>query len=79
MAMVIFRVAPEQFQNVLHAELADRFALDGRLGEGPFFLLKGQDALFDRVGDGQSVDDDVDRLIEPMDTVDGLFFDELCC
>ena len=78
--MLMFRVPPEQIQDILHGQFRrGRFpaAFDGLLGEFAFLLLQLEDAGFDRVGHGEFVDGDVDRLVEPMDAVDGLFFDEL--
>lgn len=46
-------------------------------GQKTFLFLEFEDTLFDGVGDGEFVDDYVDGLSETVDTVDGLFFDEL--
>jgi hypothetical protein len=77
MPILMLRLASEQIQDILHRQLADRFAFDGRFGELPFFLLQGEDAGFDGAGDGEFVDDDVGGLVEAVDAVDGLVFDEL--
>lgn len=72
-------VAFEQAQDVCHTELADRFAaFEGCVGEFAFLFLKSKDAFFDGVGDGQAVDCYVLCLIQTMDAIDGLLFDELC-
>lgn len=52
-------------------------AFDSLLGEEALLLLEGEDTVFDGVGDGELVDDDVDGLGETVDTVYGLLFDEL--
>lgn len=39
--------------------------------------MQGKDAGFDSAGDGEFVDDDVGGLVEAVDPVDGLVFDEL--
>ena len=70
-------ISTEEIQDIFHAELADGFAFDGGLGQGAFFVLEGEDALFDGVGDGEFVDGDIHGLVEAVDAVDGLFFDEL--
>lgn len=83
--MIVLSLALEQVENVFHAELADGLAaLDGSLGELAFGFLQFEDALFDAVVDGEAVDGDVDGLVEPVDAIDCLFFDELgwvrwCC
>jgi hypothetical protein len=76
----ILRIATKQLHNLLHAQLAHSAvlaALNGLVGELALLLLQLEDALFDRVGDGDFVDYDVDFLGEAVDAVDGLFFDEL--
>jgi len=78
MVTLALRILPEQIQNIPHAELRNGLsAFQGRFCEFPLLLLQREDALFDRVGDGEAVDCDVDGLVEAVDTVDGLFFDEL--
>ena len=52
-------------------------ALDGLLGEEALAVLEVEDALLDGGGDGELVDDDVDCLGETVDTVYGLFLNEL--
>jgi hypothetical protein len=52
-------------------------ALNGGVGKLAFALLKVQNALLDRVLDGHFVDLDIDGLVETVDTIDGLFLDEL--
>lgn len=72
-------ISPKQPQYLLHAQLAGTAlsALDGLVGELTLLFLQVENALFDRVGDGDFVDDDVDGLRETVHAVDGLFFDEL--
>lgn len=59
--------------------------VNGLLREEALLLLQVDDALLDRVGDGELVDDDVDRLVQAVDAIDGLFLDKLghgrlvCC
>jgi hypothetical protein len=78
MAMVELGIALEQVKHILHAEFADGLAaFDGGLGQFALSFLQFEDAFFDRVVDGEAVDGDVDGLVETVDTVDGLFFDEL--
>ncbi|KXT13604.1 hypothetical protein AC579_9772 [Pseudocercospora musae] len=68
----------EQAQNVLHGQVTHTLstAFDGSVGELSFLFLKLEDALFNGLANGESEDFDVDCLIETMDAVDGLFFDE---
>lgn len=76
----VLRIAAEELHDLLHAQLthaAVLAALDGLVGELALLLLKLEDALFDRVGDGDFVDYDVDFLGEAVDAVDSLLFDEL--
>lgn len=73
-----FSVAAEKIQDIAHRELAHRrFALDGGFCELAFFVLEGEDAGFDGAGDGEFVDGDVAGLVEAVDAVNGLVFDEL--
>ena len=76
----MLRIATEQLQDLLHAELACAAlaAFDGLVGEFAFLFLEVEDTFFDRVFDGDFVDDYVGFLGEAVDAVDGLFFDELC-
>ena len=68
----------EKVKNVLHAELADSFtALDSSLRKLAFSFLEFEDALFDRVVDGEAVDGDIDGLIKAVDAVDCLLLDKL--
>lgn len=79
MLVVELCVSLEQRQHILHAEFAHGLAtLQSSSGELALRFLQLQDALFDGVVDGETVNCDVDGLIQTMDTVDGLFFDELC-
>lgn len=75
----MLRIATEQLQDLLHAELACAAlaALDGLVGELAFLFLEIEDPLFDGVFDGDFVDDYVGFLGEAVDAVDSLFFDEL--
>jgi hypothetical protein len=73
-------IATEKLQDLLHAQLARAAvfaALDGLVGELALLLLQLEDALFDRVGDGDLVDYDVCLLREAVNAVDSLLFDEL--
>ena len=74
---IVLRVVLEQIEDILHAQFRDRLSLDRRRGQRAFLLLQVEDALLDAAGDGDFVDDDVDGLVEAVDAVDGLFFDEL--
>ena len=68
----------EQRKHVVHRELASgSLALDGGVREFAFALLEVEDTCFHGVFDGHFVDFDVDCLVETMDAVDSLFFDEL--
>jgi hypothetical protein len=76
--VIVFSVTLEEVEDVFHRKLADGFAaLDSSLGEFALGLLQLENALFDRVVDGQTVHGDIDGLIEAMDTVYCLFFDKL--
>ena len=44
--------------------------------ESALLLLQLEDSLFDGVSDRDFVDDYVDGLVESMNAIDGLFFDE---
>jgi hypothetical protein len=46
------------------------------LSESTFLLLQIKDTSLDGVGYGELVDYNIKRLIETVDTVDGLFLDE---
>ena len=77
--VIILRIPLEQRKDILHTKLADRLAaLNRRLREFALRLLQSDDAFFDGVVDGETVHGDVDGLVEAVDTVDGLFFYELC-
>lgn len=74
------RTRLKQIDDLVEAELEGLLAhatLDSLFGEFAFLLLQFEDALLDCLGDGELVDDYVDRLCETMDTVDGLFFNKL--
>jgi hypothetical protein len=77
---VMLRIFPEQAEDIVEAELRCglALALDSHLRQGSFLFLQVEDPLLDAIADGDFVDDDIDRLVEPVDAVDGLFFDELC-
>lgn len=78
MRVIVLSLALEEVEDVLHGELADGFAaFDSRLGEFTLRFLQLKDALFDAVVDREAVDGHVDGLVEAVDTVDCLFFDEL--
>ena len=71
-------VPSEQRHHVVHGELAGGgFALDGDVGELALAVLQVENALFDGVFDDHPVDFDVDGLVEAVDAVDCLLFDEL--
>lgn len=72
-------IASEKLQNLLHAQFASTSlaAFDCLVGQLAFLFLKVKDTLFDCVFDGDFVDYYVDFLSKAMNTVDGLFFDEL--
>ena len=80
MMMIMLGIPPKQIQNILHTQFPRGVfpaAFNGLFGELAFLVLQLQDAGFDGVGDGEFVDGDVDGLVEAVDAVDGLFFDEL--
>ena len=70
-------IPSEEVQDILQAQLRNGFAFDGGLGQLALFLLEVEDALFDAVGDSYLVNHHVDGLVEAVDAIDGLFFDEL--
>lgn len=51
--------------------------VNGLLGEQALLILQVNDALFDRLGDGQLVHNHVDGLVEAVNAVNGLFLDKL--
>lgn len=69
----------EEVENISHAQLAHCLAatFDGRVGEFSFLRLELQNSLLDGVGDGQTVNDDILRLVQTMNAVNGLLFDKL--
>lgn len=70
----------EQLNDFVEAELESALTggpFDGLLGEEALLFLKLENTFFDGVGDGELVDDDVDGLGEAVDSVYGLFFNEL--
>jgi hypothetical protein len=78
MLLIEFCITLEQCQNVFHGEFADSLAaFNGCIGEFTLCFLQLEDTLFDAVVDGEAVDCDIDRLVEAMDSVDGLLFYEL--
>jgi hypothetical protein len=80
MAAIVFALATKQGHHVLHGEVLDGLAaLDGGVGELALCFLEFEDALFDGVVDGEAVDCYVDGLVEAVDAVYCLFFDELFC
>lgn len=73
-------IAPEELENLLHAQLSGTSlttTFNGLVSKLTLLFLEGEDSLFDGVGDGDFVNYYVDFLGETMDAVDGLFFDEL--
>lgn len=76
---LVLGFALEQRQNVLHAQLANGFAaLNCSFGELSLRFLKVEDALFDGVVNGETVNGHIDGLVETMDAIDGLFLNKLC-
>lgn len=70
----------EQLDDFVEAKLESALtggSFDGLLGEEAFLFLELENTFFDGVGDGELVDDDVDGLGEAVDSVYGLFFNEL--
>lgn len=75
--MRMFRIPSEKTHDIVHAQLTHRLTLDRGIGQFALLVLELDDALLDGVFDGQLVDDHVDGLVQAVDAVDGLFFDEL--
>jgi hypothetical protein len=76
--VIVFSFTLEEVKDIFHRQLADGFAaLDSSLGKFPLSLLQLENALFDGVVDGKTVYGNIDGLIEAMDAVYCLFFDEL--
>lgn len=73
-------VSAEQLQDLLHAELARTAlsAFNGLMRELALLFLEVENSLFDGVLDSDLIDDHIDFLGESMDSVDCLFFNELC-
>lgn len=70
--------AAKQRHHILHGEVLDSFTtFNGGIGELAFCFLELEDAFFDRVVDAEAVDSYIDGLVEAVDTVDCLFFNEL--
>lgn len=67
----------EQVQNVLHAQVRGRFTLYSSLGKRAFLFLQVENALLDRICDGDLVNNHINSLVEAVDTVNSLFFDKL--
>jgi hypothetical protein len=80
MAAVVFALAAKQGHHVLHGEVLDGLAtLDSCVGELALCFLEFEDTLFYGVVDGEAVDCYIDGLVEAVDAVYCLFFDELFC
>lgn len=78
--MVISRARLEEVDELIEAKLEGALlhaALDSLLGEKALLVLEVEDTLFDRFGDSEFVDDDIDGLCQAMNTIDCLFLDEL--
>ena len=76
----VFRVPSKELQDLFHTELADVLfgaTFNGLVCELALLFLEFEDALFDGGDDGDFVDDDVFFLGEAVDTINGLFFNEL--
>jgi hypothetical protein len=74
----VLGVAAEEGHHVAHGQLAGGgFALNGHVGQLALAILKIDDTFFDSAFNDHPVDLHVDRLIEAVNAVDGLFFDEL--
>lgn len=69
----------EQRHHVAHGQLARScLALDGCVGQLALAFLEVEDSIFDRVFDGELVYFHVQGLVDTVNSIDGLFFDELC-
>ena len=78
MGMVKLRLTPEKCKNVFHAEFTNCLsAFNGCLSKSALGLLKLNDAFLDGIMDRQTVDCYINSLIQPMNTINGLFFNEL--
>ena len=76
--MIVLGLPLEEVEDVFHGKLADGFtALERSLGKFALGLLQLENALFNRVMDGQTVHSHIDGLVEAMDAVYCLFFNEL--
>ncbi len=70
----------EHVDDLVEAELERALLgarVNGLLREQALLLLQVNDALLDRVGDGELVDDNIHGLVQTVDAVDGLFLDKL--
>lgn len=70
----------EHVDNLAEAELERALLgarVNGLLGEQALLVLQVNDALLDRLGDGELVDDNVHGLVQTVHTVDGLLLDKL--
>tara|TARA_R110002003_G_scaffold70_26_gene6558 strand:+ start:7607 stop:8092 length:486 start_codon:yes stop_codon:yes gene_type:complete len=75
---LILGLALEQRKNILHAQLANRLAaFNCGVGKLAFRFLQLEDALFNGVVDAEAVDGYINGLVEAVDSIDGLLFDEL--
>lgn len=71
-------ITSEESHNVLHGQLANCLtAFDSSIRKLAFCFLKIQDPLFNCIGDGETIDHNINGLIQTMDTVNGLFFNKL--
>jgi hypothetical protein len=78
MLAIILALAAKQGHHILHSKILDRLpAFDSCVGELTLRFLQLEDTLFDGVVDGEAVHGYVDGLVETVDAVDCLFFDEL--
>ena len=77
MPRVMLCIPPEELEDVLHAQLGHSFTFNGCGGQSARLFLEIKDTFLNAVGNSDFVDDNVDCLIETVDTVNGLFFHKL--
>jgi hypothetical protein len=76
--MVVLSVTTEEGHEILHAQLAHRLAAFNRsISECAFCFLKVKNTFFDRARNGEAIYNNVDCLIQAMDTVYSLFLYKL--
>lgn len=76
--VVVLGITTEESHHITHSELSGSgLTLDRGIGQFTLAILQRDDSFFDCALDYHLVDFHVDGLVQAVDTVNGLFFDEL--